>query len=83
MRQRLEIYGQWMIDELGLHGYPLGRGSRYPMLHVIERKGYLVSSVERQGRTARSLYRATKLGRDGLAVAKVRTRGFTGEAMKP
>jgi len=53
------------------------------MLHVIERKGYLVSSVERQGRTARRLYRATKLGRDGLAVAKVRTRGFTGEAMKP
>jgi PadR family transcriptional regulator, regulatory protein PadR len=79
----MEIYGQWMIDELGHHGYPLGPGSPYPMLHVIERKGYLVSSVERQGRTARRLYRATKLGRDGLALAKVRIRGFTGEAMKP
>jgi PadR family transcriptional regulator, regulatory protein PadR len=44
----MEIYGQWMIDELGHHGYPLGPGSPYPMLHVIERKGYLVSSVERQ-----------------------------------
>ena len=79
----MEIHGQWMIDELGHHGYRLSPGSLYPMLHVIERKGYLVSLVERQGRSARRLYRATKLGRDGLALAKVRIRGSTGEAMKP
>ena len=79
----MEIYRQSMIDELGHHGYRLSPGSLYPMLHVIERKGYLVSLVERQGRIARRLYRATKLGRDGLALAKVRIRGFTGEAMKP
>ena len=33
----MEIYGQWMIDELGHHGYRLSPCSLYPMLHVIER----------------------------------------------
>jgi PadR family transcriptional regulator, regulatory protein PadR len=76
-----EIYGQWMIDELANHGYRLSPGTMYPMLHVMEEKGYLVSRVERKGRTARKLYRATKLGKQGLALAKVRIREFTGEAM--
>jgi PadR family transcriptional regulator PadR len=79
----MEIYGLWMIDELGHHGYRLSPGTLYPMLHAMERKGYLVSRVERQGRTARKLYRATKLGKEGLALAKLRIREFTGEAMKP
>jgi PadR family transcriptional regulator PadR len=78
----MEIYGQWMIDELARHGYRLSPGTLYPMLHAMEKKGYLVSRVQRQGRTARKLYRATKLGRAGLALAKVRVREFTGEAIQ-
>ena len=77
-----EIYGQWMIDELSRHGYRLSPGTLYPMLHAMERKGYLVSRVHRDGRTARKLYRATVMGKKGLALAKVRLREFTGEAMK-
>ena len=77
-----EIYGQWMIDELARHGYRLSPGTLYPMLHAMERKGYLTSRVQREGRTARKLYKATKLGRRGLVLAKVRVREFTGEAMK-
>jgi PadR family transcriptional regulator PadR len=77
-----EIYGQWMIDELGRHGYRLSPGTLYPMLHAMERKGYLVSRVQREGRTSRKLYRATAMGKKGLAVAKLRVREFTGEAMK-
>ena len=42
-----EIYGQWMIDELARHGYRLSPGTLYPMLHAMERKGYLTSRVER------------------------------------
>ncbi|MFA5682594.1 MAG: helix-turn-helix transcriptional regulator, partial [Hydrogenophaga sp.] len=38
-----EIYGQWMIDELAHHGYRLSPGTLYPMLHKMERDGYLVS----------------------------------------
>ena len=38
-----------MIDELGRHGYRLSPGTLYPMLHPIERKGYLVSRVQPGG----------------------------------
>jgi hypothetical protein len=34
------------------------------------------------GRVARKFYRATKLGKRGLALAKLRVWEFTGEAMK-
>lgn len=77
-----EIYGQWMIDELARHGYRLSPGTVYPMLHAMEQKGYLKSRKERRGRTARTLYRATTLGKKGLALAKVRLREFTGEALR-
>jgi PadR family transcriptional regulator, regulatory protein PadR len=77
-----EIYGQWMIDELARHGYRLSPGTLYPMLHAMENRGYLTSRVQRAGRTARKLYKATRLGKQGLALAKVRILQFTGEAMK-
>lgn len=76
-----EIYGQWMIEELGRHGYQLSPGTLYPLLHGMERKGYLRSRKEHPGRTARRLYRVTPLGRRGLALAKSRVLEFTGEAM--
>jgi PadR family transcriptional regulator, regulatory protein PadR len=78
----MEIYGQWMIHELAHHGYRLSPGTLYPMLHAMEKKGYLTSRVQREGRVARRFYKATKLGKQGLALAKVRVREFTGEAMK-
>jgi PadR family transcriptional regulator PadR len=77
-----EIYGQWMIEELGRHGYKLSPGTLYPLLHGMERKGYLRSRKEHPGRTARTLYRVTPLGKKGLALAKTRVLEFTGEAMK-
>src|SRR5260370_22525997 len=73
----------WMIDELARHGYRLSPGTLYPMLHAMEHKGYLTSRVQREGRVARKLYKATKLGKQGLALAKDCVREFTGEAMKP
>jgi DNA-binding PadR family transcriptional regulator len=52
------------------------------MLHAMEQRGYLRSRKQRDGRTVRTLYRATALGRQALAIAKTRLREFTGEAMK-
>ena len=37
------IFGQAMIDELGRHGYRLSAGTLYPILHGMERQGYLRS----------------------------------------
>jgi PadR family transcriptional regulator PadR len=77
-----EIYGQWIIEELARHGYRLSPGTLYPMLHAMRRKGYLACREKRVGKSVRKLYRATKLGRQGLALAKVRVREFVGEAIE-
>src|SRR3989304_8748276 len=77
-----KIYGQWMIEELARHGYKLSPGTLYPMLHAMERKGYLSCRRVRDGRTVRKLYSATEFGKEGLALAKIRLRELTGEAMK-
>src|SRR5439155_2085830 len=60
-----EIYGQWIIDELARHGYKLSPGTLYPLLNAMEQRGYLKSRKQREGRTARKLYRATALGKKG------------------
>lgn len=77
-----EIYGQWIIEELARHGYKLSPGTLYPLLHAMERRGYLVSREERNGSATRKLYKATAFGNQGLAAAKVRVREFMGEALK-
>jgi len=74
-----EFYGQWMINELARHGYILSPGTLYPMLHALERKGYLRSREERIGRTFRRIYRATALGREANRICKVQVRELTGE----
>jgi DNA-binding PadR family transcriptional regulator len=77
-----EFYGQWVIDELARHGYKLGPGTLYPMLHAMERSGYLKSRKERLGRTFRRVYTATALGRAANKVAKVKVRELYGELIE-
>ena len=60
---REEIYGQGMMDELRRHGYRIGPGTLYPMLHRLEDRGYLRVREERLGRTLRRYYRATPRGK--------------------
>lgn len=74
-----EFYGNWMIEELREHGYRIGPGTLYPMLHALERKGYLRSRTEGAGRRARRHYRATRKGREALAVAKTKVRELLAE----
>ncbi len=69
-----ELYGQWMIEELARHGYKLSPGTLYPMLHAMERKGYLAAREERKGRSVRRLYRATPLGCEALNEARQKVR---------
>lgn len=77
-----EFYGQWMIQELAHHGYSLSPGTLYPMLHALERNGYLKSRKERLGRTFRRVYRATALGREAHKVARLKLRELVGEMVK-
>lgn len=73
------FYGQWLIQELARHGYKLSPGTLYPMLHAMERRGYLKSKTERLGRTFRRMYVATALGRDANKHAKIKVRELVGE----
>lgn len=36
-----EIFGQALLVELERHGYRIGPGTLYPMLHRLETRGYL------------------------------------------
>ncbi len=73
------IFGLGIIEELGRHGYKLSPGTIYPILHGLERKGYLRSTEERLGKTARRVYRATASGRKALAAAKHKVHELFGE----
>ena len=77
-----DLYGQWMIDELAHHGYKMSAGTLYPMLHGMERKGYLKSYKKQLGRTYRRFYRATPLGRKALALVRTRLNELFSEVGK-
>jgi DNA-binding PadR family transcriptional regulator len=68
------IFGLGMIQELGRHGYRISPGSLYPLLHALEKKGYLRAAQQRNGKSLRRVYRATAKGRKALAAAKHQVR---------
>src|ERR1700692_771159 len=57
------IFGLGMVEELARHGYHISPGTPYPLLHGLEKKGYLHSSTQRNVKSLRKVYRATPLGR--------------------
>lgn len=68
------IFGLGMMQELARHGYTISPGSLYPLLHSLEKKGYLKSTRQRNGKSMRTVYRATPLGRKALLAAKSKVR---------
>src|SRR5437899_12591518 len=63
------VFGLGMMEELAGHGYRISPGSLYPILKGLEKKGYLRSGEQRNGRSLRRVYRATPLGRRALAAS--------------
>lgn len=76
------IFGQAMIDELGRHGYRLSAGTLYPILHGLERQGYLRSRLTMSGGRRRRVYRATAAGHKALVTARRRVEELFGEMLK-
>ena len=76
------IFGQSMIDELAHHGYRLSAGTLYPILHGMERQGYLKSLVMKKDGRNRRVYRVTPLGRKALGTARQRVQELFGEMFK-
>jgi len=73
------LYGIWIAEELARHGYKLSAGTLYPILHGLERKDYLRSHRERNGRLGRRVYQITPLGRKALRTARQRVQELFGE----
>lgn len=73
------IFGLEMAEELARHGYQISLGTLYPLLHGMERKGYLRSTEKHQGRAIRKVYRATPLGRKALQAMKSKVSELFGE----
>src|SRR5579885_1601928 len=73
------IFGLGMSEELARHGYRISPGTLYPLLHSLEKKGYLRSSEKRRGKSLRRVYRATPQGRKALATARERVKELFGE----
>ena len=76
------LVGFWMMEELRRHGYQLSAGTMYPLLHGLEKRGYLRSVAKREGRRSWREYRATPAGKRALAGAKVKLQELFHELME-
>jgi PadR family transcriptional regulator, regulatory protein PadR len=63
------IFGLAMMEELAHHGYRIGPGTLYPLLHGLERAGLLKSAKKNVGGRQRRIYTITATGRKALKKA--------------
>jgi len=68
------IFGLGIIQELGRHGYRLGPGTVYPLLHGMENRGWLRAGSAIVDGRRRKTYAATAAGRRALKTARERVR---------
>jgi DNA-binding PadR family transcriptional regulator len=73
------IFGLEMAQELARHGYQISLGTLYPLLHGLEKRGYLRSAKQRKGKAIRKIYRATPLGKRALKAMKSKVSELFGE----
>ena len=65
------LFGLAMMEELKHHGYRIGPGTLYPLLHGMERDGLLISELKNISGRRRRLYKITSAGRKALKKARV------------
>ena len=70
---KARVYGAALMEELARHGYKVGPGTLYPMLHALEEKRLLESEVEVVGGKRRRYYRITAYGQQALETARAHT----------
>lgn len=66
------IFGLAMIEELAHHGYRIGPGTLYPLLHGLEGLGLLKSEKQNAGGRQRRVYTITAAGKRALTKARVK-----------
>ena len=76
------IFGLEMIEELRHHGYSIGPGTLYPILHNLENTGCLRSKEEIVNGKRRKNYVATAKGRRALTDVRKKIRELVREVLK-
>ncbi len=76
------IFGLGMIRELRRHGYRIGPGTIYPLLHGMEERGLLRSSFAWIDGRRRKVYYGTRAGKKMLEEAKEKVRELANEIFK-
>ncbi|MDA3922610.1 MAG: PadR family transcriptional regulator [Salinisphaera sp.] len=75
------VYGQALIEELQHHGYALSPGTLYPILHSLEKAGYLVRKNRVVAGRQRNNYTATAFGHQALVEAPAKIRELVEEVV--
>lgn len=76
------IYGLAMMKELQRHGYELSPGTLYPILHGLEKSGYLNREDRVVNGKVRKYYEITDGGRDALVEARGKMAELAGEVLE-
>ena len=77
------VYGLWLIEELREHGYRVGPGTLYPLLHSLEHSASLKSYNEIVAGKIRRYYKITPKGRRQLKKAKLQLMELIEEILDP
>lgn len=76
------VYGAALIAELRRHGYELSPGTLYPVLHELEKSGYLNREEKIVGGKIRKYYTLTHSGQEMLESAKGKIRELVDEVFE-
>ena len=76
------IFGLEMIEELRHHGYSIGPGTLYPILHSLHRGGCLRLRQEVVNGKLRKYYVATAKGKRALTEVRAKIRELVHEVLK-
>jgi PadR family transcriptional regulator, regulatory protein PadR len=76
------VYGLWLIEELGRHGYKLSPGTLYPILHRLEQENLLKSYSENISGKIRKYYKITLKGERMLLKIREKIKELVDEVME-
>jgi DNA-binding PadR family transcriptional regulator len=76
------VYGLALIHELARHGYELGPGTLYPILHNMERAGYLSREDRVVVGKVRKYYTITDEGRTALEETRAKIAELVREVVE-
>ena len=76
------VFGLEMIEELRHHGYAIGPGTLYPILHNLQQSGCLRLTQEVVNGKMRKYYVATAKGSRVLAEARKKIRELVREVLE-